>query len=218
MIQAIIFDMDGLLIDSEPLWQEAEIKVFRGVGVPITQEMTLQTVGLRTDEVAEHWYKQFPWDGPALLDVAQRVDETVIQLIKAKGMAREGVDQAVAACISQNLPMAIASSSPMELIDAVLEKLNLKDKMQVVHSAHDEEFGKPHPAVYISTAQELGIHPTHCLAFEDSANGVLAAKAARMKCIAIPEPEMRDDKRFGIADIILRSLNDFTAEMLRDWQ
>jgi beta-phosphoglucomutase-like phosphatase (HAD superfamily) len=217
VIQAIIFDMDGLLIDSEPIWQEAEIKVFNRIGISLTREMTTQTTGLATDQVVHYWHKKFHWDNPTLSEVAQQIDETVIELIKTKGEGREGVNTVIAACESLKLPMAIASSSPIMLITVVLDKLGLTHKMQIVHSAHDEAFGKPHPAVYLSTAYELGIHPTDCLAFEDSVNGVLAAKAARMRCIAIPEPGMRNDKRFGIADIILHSLNDFNVTMLENW-
>jgi HAD superfamily hydrolase (TIGR01509 family) len=217
MIEAIIFDMDGLLIDSEPLWQEAEVAVFNNIGVPLTIDMTPQTMGLRTDEVVEYWHKRFPWDSPSLQEVSTLIDTTVIELIKHKGVAKEGVREAIVICEAAGLPIAIASSSPHLLISTVLDKLGIADKMKVVHSAHDESYGKPHPAVYISTANELGIHPNHCLTFEDSANGVLSAKAAKMKCIAIPEPEMRNDKRFGIADIILHSLKDFTPDMIRDW-
>jgi HAD superfamily hydrolase (TIGR01509 family) len=217
MIEAVIFDMDGLLIDSEPLWQEAEVAVFNNIGVPLTIDMTPQTMGLRTDEVVEYWHKRFPWDSPSLQEVSTLIDTTVIELIKHKGVAKEGVREAIVICEAAGLPIAIASSSPHLLISTVLDKLGIADKMKVVHSAHDESYGKPHPAVYISTANELGIHPNHCLTFEDSANGVLSAKAAKMKCIAIPEPEMRNDKRFGIADIILHSLKDFTPDMIRDW-
>jgi len=218
MIEAVIFDMDGLLIDSEPLWQEAEVQIFGNVGVPLTLDMTPQTMGLRTDEVVSYWHKRFPWDTPTQQEVGRQLDETVSELIRQKGIAKEGVQQAISICESAGLPIAIASSSPMLLITTVLEKLGIANKIKAIHSAHDEAYGKPHPAVYISTAEALGIHPDHCLTFEDSANGVLSAKAAKMKCIAIPEPESRNDKRFGIADIILHSLLDFTPEMLKNWQ
>lgn len=218
MIEAIIFDMDGLLIDSEPLWQEAEIQVLNKVGVPLTVEMTKQTMGFRTDEVINYWHRKYPWDTPSQQDVSAELDKTVIELIKTKGEAKEGVKEAIVVCESLHLPMAIASSSPSLLIRAVVEKLGIQDKIRAFYSAHDEEYGKPHPAVYIRTAKELGVHPEHCLAFEDSANGVLSAKAAKMKCIAIPEEHMREDKRFGIADIILHSLLDFSPHMLEDWQ
>lgn len=217
MIEAVIFDMDGLLIDSEPLWKEGEILEFNKVGVPLTLEMTPQTTGLRTDEVVEYWYKRHPWSSPSQEEVARKIDSTVIELIRTKGKAKEGVNEVIALCKEAGLPIAIASSSSKVLIRAVLERIGIADKIDIIHSAHDEEYGKPHPAVYISTAKELGIHANHCLAFEDSANGILAAKAAKMKCIAIPEPIERNDKRFGIADIILHSLHDFTPEMLKDW-
>lgn len=214
MIEAVIFDMDGVLIDSEPLWQEAEIEIFSSLGVPITAETASQTMGLRTDEVVEYRYKQHPWDHPTKHEVAQHIDERVIELIKQRGVAKEGAVEAISICRAAGLPTAIASSSSHVLIEAVVEKLGIADKIDAIHSAHDEAFGKPHPAVYISTAQTLAVSPTHCLAFEDSANGVLSAKAAKMKCIAIPESSARNDKRFGIADTILDSLGDFTTEML----
>ena len=217
MIEAVIFDMDGLLIDSEPLWQEAEIEVYGQVGVPLTVEMTSQTIGLRTDEVTKHWHKRFPWKSPSQSEISRILDETVIKRIIEKGQAKDGVDEAIKVCESLGLPMAIASSSPMKLIEAVIAKLGIADKIQTMHSAHNEEYGKPHPAVYLKTANELGVHPEHCLAFEDSANGVISAKAAKMKCIAIPEANARDDKRFGIADIVIHSLLDFAPHMLKDW-
>jgi len=214
MIEAIIFDMDGLLIDSEPIWQEAEMLVLSKVGVPLTVEMTAQTMGLRTDEVVEYWYRRYPWESPSQQVICAEIDAKVVELVEEKGVAKEGVDEAIGVCVSAGLPIAIASSSSKLLIETVVEKLGIKDKISVIHSAHDEPYGKPHPAVYISTAQDLGAHPNHCLAFEDSTNGVLSAKAAKMKCIAIPAPEAREDKRFGIADVILDSLKDFSPQML----
>lgn len=216
-IEAVIFDMDGLLIDSEPLWREAEVYVFNNVGVPLTVEMTTQTMGLRTDEVVSYWQNRHPWNTPSKQEVSQQIDGTVIELIRQKCVAKEGVQEAVSLCKEAGLPVAIASSSPMLLITTVLEKLGIANQIDAVHSAHDEAYGKPHPAVYISTAKTLGIQPAHCLAFEDSVNGVISAKAAKMKCIAIPEPNSRNDKRFGIADITLNSLLDFMPEMLKNW-
>lgn len=217
MIEAAIFDMDGLLIDSEPLWQEAEILVFNKVKVPLTLEMTSLTMGLRTDEVVEYWYQRYPWTTPSQQEVCKEIDATVIELIKNKGVAKEGVKEAISICKGAGLPIAIASSSPILLIETAIDKLGIRTEIDIIHSAHDELYGKPHPAVYIRTAEELQVRPNHCLTFEDSTNGVLSAKAARMNCIAVPEPEARDDKRFGIADIILHSLKDFTPEMLKSW-
>lgn len=214
MIQAVIFDMDGLLIDSEPIWKEAEVLVFTKVGVPLTLDMTVQTMGLRSDEAVEYWFRKYPWVSPSQQEVCKELDATVMRLIEEKVQAMDGVNEAIEVCASAGLPIAIASSSSMVLIEAAVRKLGIKDKITLLRSAYDEPYGKPHPAVYIRAAEDLGVHPNHCLAFEDSVNGVLSAKAAKMKCIAIPEPGDREDKRFGIADLVLDSLRDFTPKTL----
>jgi mannitol-1-/sugar-/sorbitol-6-/2-deoxyglucose-6-phosphatase len=215
MIKAAIFDMDGLLIDSEPLWKEAEVKVFNSIGVPVTHEMTSKTLGMRTDEVVAFWHQRYPWTGHALETIAEEIDSSVLELIAERGQPKPGVHKVIAACMSLNLPMAIASSSTIRVIDAVVSKLGVGHHFLEVHSAQLEPYGKPHPGVYISVADKLGVRPDECAAFEDSPNGVISAKAAKMHCIAVPDPAQRDDKRFGIADMVVGSLNDVTAEMIR---
>lgn len=217
MIQAVIFDMDGLLIDSEPIWKEAEVEIFNSYGVPLTLAMTEQTTGLRVDEVVHHWDRLYPGKLVDSAAVAAQLDTMVIDLLRAKGKAKPGVKAAFQVCESLGLLTAIASSSSMRLIMTVVDRLGLSDQLATIQSAHDEPFGKPHPAVYLSTAKALGVAPEHCVAFEDSVNGVLSAKAAKMKCIAIPEPQATADKRFGIADLMLGSLDDFTADMIAHW-
>lgn len=218
MIKAVIFDMDGLLIDSEPLWQEAEIAVFGKVGVQLTVEKAQQTMGLRVDEVVEYWYLREPWKNVTQGQVRAELVSTVIRLIKEKGAPMEGVAHAVRVCEEQNLPMAIASSSLTEIIDTVLDKIGIRNNMSVIHSAEHEPYGKPHPGVYITTAAKLGVRPEECLAFEDSPNGVISAKAAKMKCIAVPDRGMITDQRIAIADLVLRSLADLSIESIKSIQ
>lgn len=215
MIEAVIFDMDGLLIDSEPLWREAEVEVFNGIGLPLTEEMTRQTTGMRTDELVQYWHHKHPWERPAQKEVVRRIEQGVIERIKKEGKAMPGVFRAFRLCKESGIPAAIASSSSLEIISTVLKTVGIENEVKLVHSAHHEEFGKPHPAVYISTARQLGVPATHCLAFEDSVNGVLAAKSAKMTCIAIPEPGLRDDRRYGIADRVLNSLEELKPDMLK---
>jgi sugar-phosphatase len=100
------------------------------------------------------------------------------------------------------------------MINAVIAKLGIGHHLKGIHSALFEQYGKPHPAVYISAAEKLGVTPGQCLAFEDSPNGVLSAKAAKMRCVAVPEAGTQTDKRFGIADIVVDSLADVTREMM----
>ena len=214
MIKAIIFDMDGLLIDSEPLWEIAEMKTFSSLGVPLTSEMTKQTMGLRADEVVEYWFTRYPWKKLSKKEVEVLIVNDVINLVKEKGLPKSGVHQIIKLFAEKKLPTAIASSSQTKIIDTVIEKLGIGNTMKVICSAEHEPYGKPHPGVYLTTAKKLGVLPEDCLVFEDSPNGVKAAKAAGMKCIAVPDSKMIKDENFTLADLILTSLSDFDEKML----
>ena len=207
-IAAVIFDMDGLLINSEPLWQEAEILIFEKVGINLTSELCQRTQGLRIDEVVEYWYQRYPWDNLTKLKVEELIVGKVIELIDFKGDALPGVEQAIAFVRSKNVKIALASSSSSIIIQAALKKLGLTKIFSEVYSAESEELGKPHPGVYLTTAKKLELAPQSCLALEDSLNGVLAAKAAKMQCIAIPEAMQQNNSKFAIADCILKSLEE----------
>lgn len=209
MIDAVIFDMDGLLIDSEPLWRVAEARAFSAIGVPMTEEDGFLTMGLRTDEVVEFWYARYPWTAPTKREVEAAIVGHVIALIEERGEALPGAVDAVRAMRAAGYPVGLASSSAMDIIDAVLRRIGLRDGFDVLQSAEHEPYGKPHPAVYIECARQLGVPPDRCLALEDSPAGVLAAKAAKMTCIAIPPHELFDDPRYCIADLTLPSIQHF---------
>ncbi|MDP2641458.1 MAG: hexitol phosphatase HxpB [Candidatus Yanofskybacteria bacterium] len=217
-IRAAIFDMDGLLIDSEPFWQDTEVAVFTQLGVPLTQEMTKETMGLRVDEVVEHWFSRYPWRGLTKEETVRKIVDRIVESVKTKGEAKEGAHAAIRLVAKQGIPVAIASSSWREIIKAVIERLGITEYISIAHSAEEEAYGKPHPAVYLTTAQKLGVLPSHCLTFEDSPNGVLSAKAARMKCVAVPDKAVRGDKQFCIADATLSSLKEFTQEVFERLQ
>ena len=210
---AVIFDMDGLLIDSEPLWRIAEVEALTEVGVPITEADAVETTGLRTDEVVELWFARYPWQESAKKAVEARIVSRLIALVRDRGQAMPGVHEALEALSGAGYPLAIASSSASEIIAATLETLGLGGYFRVTQSAEHEPFGKPHPGVYIEAARALGVEPRLCLAFEDSPNGVIAAKAARMTCIAVPDPVLVKDRRFGAADLVLGSLTEFRVGM-----
>lgn len=203
-MRAAIFDMDGLLIDSEPLWRLSEIEVFGTVGLELTDEQCKETTGLRIDEVVAVRHAQQPWSEPSCEVITARIVDRLIELVRERGEPLPGAREAIARCQEQGLALALASSSPRRIIDATLERLELS--FPVIASAEDDRYGKPHPAVFLRTAELLGVPPTECLVFEDSVNGVIAAKAARMTVIAVPE---HPDPRFAIADRVLDSLLDY---------
>lgn len=212
---AVIFDMDGLLIDSEPFWSQVEIEIFNDLGIPMNESMTSQTTGLRNDEVVKYWYARFPWTGMSQAEVCRTMIARMSDLLMTMGQPMPGAIEAVNLCRELNLPLALATSSPMGLIDTVLKRLDLKDAFDVITSAEAEEFGKPHPAVYLTASRRLGIEPTKCVALEDSVRGVISAKAASMGCIAVPAPENLEDERFAIADVTLNSLEQITEPWLK---
>lgn len=207
-IKAVIYDMDGIIIDSEPLWREAEITTFSKVGLKFTEEMCRETMGMRLYEVVEYWHNKTPWKGASTKEVEKELLKTVTALILKKGKAMEGVEASLAYFKSKNYKIALASSSAMKLIITVLNKLKLTEYFEVVNSAENLAYGKPHPEIFIKTAKELNVIPQNCLVIEDSFNGVLAAKAALMKVIAVPDNESKNDLRFSIADLKLNNLNE----------
>ena len=215
MIRAVIFDMDGVLIDSEPFWQESEIDAFGRAGLALTREMCLETMGLRVDEVVEYWRRRRDFGETQAGALEDSIIGGVVERILSRGEAKEGAAEAPEFFRGRGVRVALASSSASRLIRAVTERLGLLDTFECVYSAEEEEYGKPHPGVYLTTARRLGVSPAECLAIEDSLNGVLAAKAARMKCVAVPEPAQRRDPRFSIADLVLDSLADLNEEV---WQ
>lgn len=206
MIEAVIFDMDGVMIDSEPIWHESEQVVFETVGIHLTKQDCLGTQGLRVDEVVDFWYRQYPWSSPSKKAIADSIVQAVIDGVQAGGVPMVGLDQAIAFFRNLGLKIALASSSSYALIDAVVDKFGVRPQFDLIYSAQEEALGKPHPGVYITTVARLGTVPDRCLAIEDSINGVIAAKAAKMQCVAIPEATARYDRRYGVADVVLDQL------------
>lgn len=212
--QAVIFDMDGVLIDSEPFWRESEIEVFGRNGLRLTEADCILTTGMRIGEVARYWYERQPWTGPAPGILAAEILRGVIRRVGERGTAMPGLHQAIRLFQARGLRLALASSSAMSLIDAVIDRLEMRPYFEEICSAENEPRGKPHPDVYLSAAARLVLPPRRCLAIEDSIAGVQAAKAAGMKCIAIPLPELRSDPRYYPADLILDSLTQITDGVL----
>ena len=210
----MIYDLDGLLIDSEPCWMQAEMEVLGALGVPLTRERCFETTGLRLDEAVGYWAARHPWSGTPPEEVVERILRRVLALLARRAPLKPGVNESLTVVHRAGLRVALASSSPLTLIQGVLERFGLRGEFEQVVSAEGERFGKPHPGVYLTTAARLGVAPAACVALEDSVNGVLSATAAGMRCIAVPERWPVTDARFASAHAVIRSLLEVDADLL----
>jgi HAD superfamily hydrolase (TIGR01509 family) len=219
-VEAVVLDMDGVLIDTEPVWRAAETDVFAGLGIALSESDVLESTGQPIEELIPVWRQRSPsggaGSGASLSDaeVAGLVIDQVIVHVKAEGQPMPGVTAAIALFERCGLRLAIASSSPRRLIDAVCDRLGLGG-IDVRCSAMDEARGKPAPDVYLTAARRLRVAPAQCLAVEDSLNGLASARAAGMTCVAVPDPLLAADPRYRDADLVLRSLTDLDDAALR---
>lgn len=209
MIDAVIFDMDGVIIDSEPIWADAQKEIFTSLGLIYKEEIARQTIGTGTIDTVSLWYHHQPWEGVTFDEVKERIHTRMLSLIREKGKMMDGLTDILDYFRNKGTRLALASGSPYILINQVTEQLGIKKYFEVIHSAEHEEYGKPHPAVFLSVAKKLGLSPLNCAVVEDSFNGLIAAKAARMKAIAYLPNEEYNKSKYDFADLKLSSHGQF---------
>jgi sugar-phosphatase len=207
-IKAVIFDMDGVLIDSEPLWRIAMMKGFNDIGVVFTEDDCRKTTGMRFKEVVEHWFSHHSITHSTPTQLSENVINNLIELIGRDGKAMDGAVELLQFLRDKKFPLGLATSSDHILIEAVLTKTQTALYFNEITSAQFLKHGKPHPEVFLKCAENLKIDPKDCLVIEDSVNGVLAGKAAGMTVVAIPDPDHRNDERFEVADHLVNNLKD----------
>lgn len=207
--KAAIFDMDGVLIDSEPLWQEAGIETLSRYGISLTREQYHTSTGLRTEEWVAHWFRQYNIASIHAPEAIETIIQKAIEKIDGYGKVMPGVYELLTYFRTNNIRTGLATSSPMALVEVVVDKLQIREYFAALTSAEKLPLGKPHPQVFLNCAAELGVQPEDCIVFEDSFNGMIAAKAAKMKCVVIPEAGQYSLSKWAAADFILPSLNAF---------
>jgi sugar-phosphatase len=207
--EAVIFDMDGVLIDSEPLWKIAMEEVFSALGSKLKKEDFQKTVGLRIDEVIHFWNLQENWGITDESEVEEAIIVKMEELIAANPHPLEGVIETLHYLKSKKIPIGLATSSSSRLIKIVLDSLTIRSLFNFFHSAEMEQYGKPHPAVYLTVAKKLAVLPEKCLVIEDSLNGIISAKAAKMKAVCIPEKTHLVEPRLILADYQFESMTEF---------
>jgi len=213
-LRAAIFDMDGLLVDTERLWHQAEFEILGDLGVVFDHDAGRKSKGMRVDEVVAMHHGDSPWPTPTQQEVVEQILDRVGELAEQVGNLLPGVLSTFQIFDDLNIPKVLASSTPHSLIQRILHHFDLDDRFETISSAEDEPYGKPNPGVFLTAAQSIGIAPTACVVFEDAPAGVLAAKAARMTCVAVPDPTDRTNRYMAIADLVLTSLEQFTVSEL----
>ncbi len=183
MLEAVIFDMDGVIVDSEPFWKLAEKDTFTALGVEVNEELTQFTQKMTTQEVTRFWFEQFPWKGKTHEEVEQMVITRVVELIEQQNCVFPGIQHFVQSLKNKNILTGLATNSPASIIPVVLQKSGLSTLFNTISSAEFEPKGKPHPDIYLNTAKRLEVAPEKCIVIEDSDSGITAAKRAGMKVI-----------------------------------
>lgn len=204
--KAVIFDMDGVIIDSEPLWRKAMIIGFNDFGVTFTDDDCKKTTGMRLTEVIAYWAKLYPDKLTHQENVNANIINYLINLINQQGLAMPGLNELLDFLKAHQIKIGLSTSSDLILIEAVLNKLNIRHYFNSIVSAQHLKYGKPHPEVYLQCAEKLAVHPMDCMVIEDSINGIISAKAAQMNVLAYPDAEHINNVKFNIADGIISHL------------
>ncbi len=212
-VAAVVFDLDGVLIDSEPVWEAVRRKFVLGRGGRWPADAQTRMMGMSTREWSSYVSRE--------LRVGlqpEQVATAIIQGLRARYEQQvpliDGAGDAVGR-LHAVWTLGLASSSPRELIDVVLDRAGLQPFFKVVLSTEEVARGKPAPDVYLEAALRLAVDPGRSVAVEDSTNGIRAAVAAGMPVIAIPRPEYPPEKdALAAASRVLRSLNDLTPQMV----
>jgi len=214
MIEAIIFDMDGLLVDSEPVWDNARYGMATEAGKTWNADDHKAVMGVSTEEWVTYMIHRLELTiSPK--EVQDEIVQRMIQMYQERIPYLPGAVEAVTLA-AQIYPTALASGSHRSLIDIVTQDTPMQGKFQVILSADEVGAGKPSPDVYLETAHRLGIPPEQCLCLEDSGNGILAGVRAGMKVIAVPDPRFAPKQEIlNQAHLVLNSLTEFSLDTLK---
>ncbi|MUT65193.1 HAD family phosphatase [Paenibacillus sp. NEAU-GSW1] len=213
-MKAFIFDMDGVIIDSEPIHFEIDVQTLKHLGLDVSPHELEEFVGMTNPEMWEILKQRHQLPQTIAEIIAFQLSSKIAHLNALDIEPIDGIREWIAELKRLNVPIAIASSSPVIFINGVLEKFQLKAHFDCIVSGEEVAKGKPEPDVYLEAAAQLGVQPGDCVVLEDSRNGVKAAKAAGMKCIGIIN-ENSGNQDLSQADLIVKSVRELSVEALK---
>jgi HAD superfamily hydrolase (TIGR01509 family) len=213
MIPAVVFDLDGVIIDTEPVWERVRRQFVADHGGHWPDDAQSRLMGMSTPEWAAYLAEEAGVDLPPER-IAVEVIERMAQEYRTGLPLIPGAVDAVRR-IAGHWPLAVASSSPKKLIDTVLEFAGIADAFEAAVSSEEVPNGKPAPDVYLEAARRLGVKPTRCAAIEDSSNGLRSAAAAGMWVIAVPRPEYPPaPDALALAAVTLADIRELTPDVI----
>ena len=212
-MKAVIFDMDGVIIDSEPIHFETDMETMKYLECNISKEELEKYVGTTNEYMFSDIKKNYNIEKSVEDIINYRAEIIKNKIVQSDLEPIEGIRELLSELKKKNIPAAIASSSPKDFINVVVSKFKLQEYFKYIVSGEEVANGKPAPDVYLETAKKLGIYPKDCIVIEDSKNGVLAAKAAEMRCIGFQNVNS-GNQDLSKANIIVKSIAEIKLSYL----
>ena len=216
MIKAVIYDLDDLMVNSNPLHTEASDKVLQKYGVSqkkLPEHIRAKFIGMRVSDILKNLIDYFQL-GVNLEDLREKRSAIFLELVRKKLQVMPGLFQSLKLFRQNKFKIALASSGTKKYINIVLEKFKVADYFDVIVSGDDVKRGKPSPETYFIAVKKLSIRPSQAVVLEDATNGIAAAKAAGCFCIAIKNPHT-PKQDLSKADLVINSLKELSLEEIR---
>ena len=213
-MKAVIFDMDGLIIDSEPIHFEVDMQTMREFGVNISKDELNKYVGTTNEYMLNDLINKYKIQKSIKEILEYKMELTIRRIKETKINAISGIPELLISLKHNNIKTAIGSSSPKELIITVIEKFQLGKYFDCIVSGDEVKEGKPKPDIYLEVSKRIGVNPEECIVIEDSRNGVLAAKNAGMKCFGFRNVNS-GNQDLSKADIIVDSIRNIDIEIIK---